>query len=181
MSQKIISVAEIIFCYIIIFVTETPFCYRNFLLLQKLLSVTKTETFSLTGTFFCDYNLFLTKYSWILMKSFREKWEFPLSQIIKIIFLWSPVFGCILRTYVSFSNLSINKISKGIYNLVLSPLILKISPGHKVIISIIWDNGNSHFSRKLFIKIHKYFVKNKLLSKKNVPVTEIFCHRKEFL
>ena len=27
------------------------------------------------------------------MKSFREKWEFPLSQLIEIITLWSPAGG----------------------------------------------------------------------------------------
>ena len=49
---------------------------------------------------------------------------------------------------------------------------------HKVIILIIWDNGNSHFSRKLVIRIHSYFVRNKLLSQKNVPVTEKFLSQK---
>ena len=62
--------------------------FFHIVLLQKLLSV--TETFSVTEFFFCDNNLLLTKYTLILMKSFREKWEFPLSQIIEIITLWSP-------------------------------------------------------------------------------------------
>ena len=74
LSQKIVSVTEIIYCHIIS-VTETPFCDKNF---------------SVTGTFFCDNNLFLTKYAWILMKSFCEKWEFPSFQIVEIITLWSP-------------------------------------------------------------------------------------------
>ena len=41
---------------------------------------------------------------------------------------------------------------------------------HKVIILIIWDNGNSYFSQKLFIRINAYFFRNR--SQENGPVTE---------
>ena len=80
------------------------FFYRNFLLWQKLLSVTKTsfcekKLFSMTeslffhNNFFCHRHFFLwqifvsvkicissTFYVWNLRTSFRENWEFPLSQ-----------------------------------------------------------------------------------------------------
>ena len=35
------------------------------------------------------------------MKSFREKWEFPLSQIIEIITLWSPDGGVVEAAVVA--------------------------------------------------------------------------------
>ena len=131
LSQKIIFVSEIIFCHIIIVllqkllpVTKTSFCHRNFFLSEKHFSV--TETYFSHRNFFmspkllfvthtsvtktslchrnCDNNLFLTKYAWIQMNSFREKWEFPLSQIIEIITLWSP--GGVSRgTFVFISGL----------------------------------------------------------------------------
>ena len=72
---------------------ETSFYDINFFL-WRIFSVTEsfciTKTFSVTENCSVKNTLFLGFYPWFSGKSFREKWDFPLSWITKITTSWSP-------------------------------------------------------------------------------------------
>ena len=79
----------------------TSLHYWIFFLRQKLVLLTEnfsvTERFSVTKTCFCDKNLFCQQYTfwafhtWFPGKRFGNKWEIPLSRLIKIVTFWSPL------------------------------------------------------------------------------------------